>query len=117
MFVDKVRYYFHILKFGDLLNFGDWQVLIWGISGHVPLSMRIMAHFILANGYQNTIFAKFNSLQNFPLYGKLVINVCVYACTCTCTCIYKVFQSVCKQNLSLYSILIDWITLIILSKS
>ena len=87
MFIDYVRYYFHILKYCDLLNFGDWQVLIWGISGHVPLSMRIMAHFILANGYQNTIFAKFNSLQNFPLYGKLVINVhvCVHACTCTCT--------------------------------
>ena len=29
-----------------------------------------MADFIWANGYWNAKFAKFNSLQNFPLYGS-----------------------------------------------
>ena len=27
------------LKFGELLNSSDWQILIWRICGHVPLSM------------------------------------------------------------------------------
>ena len=31
------------VKFGKLLNFDDWRILIWQISGHVPLSMCIMA--------------------------------------------------------------------------
>ena len=43
---DQITVYWEILvgvKFGELLNFGDWQILIWRISSHVPLSMRIMA--------------------------------------------------------------------------
>ena len=30
-------------KIGELLNFGDWWILIWRICGHMPLSMRIKA--------------------------------------------------------------------------
>ena len=52
------------VKCVELLNFGDWR-----ICGHVPLSMRKWHIFISVNGYQNAIFTKFTSLQNFPLHS------------------------------------------------
>ena len=62
------------LKFGELLNFGDWQVLL----GHVPLSMHIMVQngrLLFSQMAIKTSNLHFNPLQNFPLYGIVHVNM------------------------------------------
>ena len=63
------------VNFGELLNFGDWEVLIWRICAieHVHNGSKWLI-FILANGYRNAKFTKFSSFKNFLLYNTLGIH-------------------------------------------
>ena len=69
------------VKFGELLNFGDWKILIWQTCGHVPLSMHIMA--------QNGRFLFWQMAIKMPNSPNLTPpKISHYTVYCTCTCVH-----------------------------